>query len=166
MLQRQVALQLVGALVLAAPQGVARVHQRLALARDAALQLEHVVGEQPVLAADEVEILVARQQVPEALGREQDLVGIERSAFVDVHETALQHGALLFERVLREQQVHGRAIDLVGQAVDLAVELVHDAVGGLLLPLDVRELVGKRMNLGAQSLELLLDLGPFAPDVL
>src|SRR5439155_575881 len=40
-LEREVALQLVGPLVLAAAQGVACVDQRLALARDPALQLGH-----------------------------------------------------------------------------------------------------------------------------
>src|SRR3989442_4335457 len=58
-LEGEIALQLVRALVLAAAQGVARVHQRLALARDPTLQLEHVVGEQAILTADEIEILVA-----------------------------------------------------------------------------------------------------------
>src|SRR5207253_6676833 len=42
--------------------------------------------------------------------------------------------------------------------------LVHDAIGRLLLSLDVRELVGERVHLGAQPLELLLDVGPLAAD--
>src|SRR5207302_2284276 len=40
------------------------------------------------------------------------------------------------------------------------------AVGRLLLALDVRELVGDRMGLSAQPLELLLDLGALAADAL
>ena len=165
MLEREITLQLVGALVLAAAEGVARVHQRLPLAGDAVAQLGHVVLEQAILLADEEEVLVARQQIPEGLRREQHLVGVQRPALVDVHQAALEHGALLLERVLREQQVHRRAIDLIGEAVDLAVELVHDAVGTLFLPLDVRELVGERMHLGAEPLQLLLDLCPLAADV-
>src|SRR5439155_5665 len=80
-------------------------------------------------------------------------------------QDALEEKRAVLERVLREQQVHRRAIDLIGEAVDLAVELVHDAVGTLFLPLDVRELVGERMHLGAEPLQLLLDLCPLAADV-
>ena len=40
----------------------------------------------------------------------------------------------------------------------------HDAIGRLLLSLDVRELVGERVHLRAQPLELLLDVGPLAAD--
>jgi hypothetical protein len=57
-------------------------------------------------------------------------------------------------------------IDLAREAVDLAVELVHDAIGGLLLPLDVRKLVGERVSLGAQALELFLDRRALAADTL
>src|SRR6266550_2232077 len=52
-------------------------------------------------------------------------------------------------RVLREQQVDRGPVDLVRQRVNLAVQLVHDAIGRLLLSLDVRELVGERVHLGA-----------------
>src|SRR5436309_1550241 len=146
-LEREIALQLLGALALAAPQGVARVHEHLALARDPPLPLEHVVREQAVLPAHEVEVFVARQQVAEALGGEQHLVGVERPAFVDVHEAVVEHRPLLLEGVLGEQQVHGGAVDLARDAVDLAVELVDDAVRRLLLPLEVRELVRERVHL-------------------
>src|SRR5207249_4239378 len=56
-LERQEPLQLVGALCLATGERVARVHQPLALARDTVPQLEHVVRQQAVLAAHEIEIL-------------------------------------------------------------------------------------------------------------
>src|SRR5437763_10151754 len=164
-LEREIALQLLGALALAAPQGVARVDEHLALAGDPPLQLEHVVREQPVLPAHEVEVLVARQEVAEALGGEQHLVGVERPAFVDVREAVVEHRPLLLEGVLGEQQVHGGAVDLPRDAVDLAVQLVVHAVRRLLLPLEVRELVRERVHLRLEPLQLALDLGPLATDV-
>src|SRR3989442_438534 len=91
-------------------------------------------------------------------------VAAPRAPFGDVDQAALQNGALLGEGVLGEQQVDRGPVDLVRQRIDLAVQLVHDAIGRLLLPLDVRELVGERVHLGAQPLELLLDVGPLAAD--
>src|SRR5207249_10724474 len=82
----------------------------------------------------------------------------------DVDQAPLEHGALLGEGVLGEQQVDRGPIDLVRQRIDLAVQLVHDAIGRLFLALDVRELVGERVYLRAQPLELLLDVGPLAAD--
>src|SRR6266513_911711 len=165
-LERHVAVQLFGALVLAPPQRVARVDQRLSLPADTPLQLRHVVRQQPILPADEIQVFVARQQVAEALRREQHLVPVERPAFRDVDQAPLEHGALLGEGVLGEQQVDRGPVDLVRQGIDLAVQLVHDAIGGLLLSLDVRELVGERVDLGTQPLELLLDVRPLAADAL
>ena len=78
----------------------------------------------------------------------------------------VEHGPLLLEGVLGEEQVHGGAVDLAREGVDLAVELVDDAVRGLLLALEIRELVRKRVHLRLEPLELLLDLGPLAADVL
>src|SRR5207245_3382532 len=46
----------------------------------------------------------------------------------------------------------------------LPVQLVDDAVRGLLLPLDVRQLVRERVGLGAEPLEFLLHLRALAPD--
>src|SRR5213593_1018266 len=146
-LEGEIALQLFGALAPAAPQGVACVDERLALSGDPALQLEHVVREQAVLPGHEVEVFVARQQVAEALGGEQHLGGVERPALVDVHKAVVEHGPLLLEGVLGEEQVHGGAVDLAREGVDLAVELVDDAVRGLLLALEIRELVRKRVHL-------------------
>src|SRR5438552_15847834 len=163
-LEGQVAVQFFGALVLAPSQHVARVDQRLPLPADAPLQLRHVVRQQAILPAHEIQVLVARQQVAEALRREQHLVRVQRPPFGDVDQTALQDGALLREGVLGEQQVDRGPVDLVRQRIDLAVQLVHDAIGRLLLSLDVRELVGERVHLGAQPLELLLDVGPLAAD--
>ena len=152
-----VAQQLARALGLASPQGVARVHQRLPLPRDAVLQLGHVVGEQPILLGHQKEVFVARQQVAEALGGEQHLVGVEGAALGDVHQPALEHGALFGEGVLGEDQVHRHLIDLEAEPADLAVQLVHDAVGGVALALQIGDLVGDRVGLGAQPLQLLLD---------
>src|SRR5207244_1198988 len=161
-LEGQVAVQLFGALVLAPAQHVARVDQRLPLPGDAPVQLRHVVRQQAILPAHEIQVLVARQQVAEGLRREQHLVPVQRPPFGDVDQPALQDGALLGEGVLGEQQVDRGPVDLVRQRIDLAVQLVHDAIGRLLLSLDVRELIGERVHLGAQPLELLLDVGPLA----
>src|SRR6266702_813320 len=163
-LEGEVAVQLFGALVLAPSQHVPRVDQRLPLPADAPLQLRHVVRQEAVLPAHEIQVLVARQQVAEALRREQHLVRVQRPPFGDVDQAALQDGALLGEGVLGEQQVDRGPVDLVRQRIDLAVQLVHDAIGRLLLSLDVRELVGERVHLRAQPLELLLDIGPLAAD--
>ena len=111
------------------------------MARDAIAQLVHVIGQQAVLATHEIQILVARQQIAEALSREQDLPAVERAALVDVDQPPLQHGALLQQRVLRDQQVHRDLIDLPAQPRDLPVELVDDKVGALLLLLDVGDFV-------------------------
>src|SRR6185437_10836576 len=165
-LEGQIAIQLYGALVLASPQHVAPVDERLPLPADAPLQLRHVVRQQAILPAHEIQVLVARQQVAEALRREEHLVPVQRPALRDVHEAPLEHRALLGERVLGEQQVDRGPIDLVRQRIDLAVQLVDDAVGRLFLSLDVRELVGERVYLRAQPLELLLDVRPLPADAL
>src|SRR5205814_7110075 len=112
------------------------------------------------------EILVARQEIPEALGREQYLPAVQRAALVDVHQAALEHRALLEQRVLRNQQIDRDLIDLCAESRDLPVELVDDAVGALLLLLDVRDFVGERVRLGPKAVELLLDLGALAADAL
>src|SRR3989441_909809 len=162
----EIAVQLVGALVLAPRERFARVDEQLPLARDPVAQLVHVVGQQAVLAAHEVQVLVARQQIAEALSREQHLPAVERAALVDVDQAPLQHGALLQQRVLRDQQVHGDLIDLPAETGDLPVELVHDAVGALLLLLDVGDFIGQRVRLGSEPLQLLLDVGTLAADAL
>src|SRR6266702_4512982 len=59
-LDRQVPVQLLGALGLAPRQGIACVDQGLALSPDPPLQLGHVVLEQAILLAHEKEVLVAR----------------------------------------------------------------------------------------------------------
>src|SRR3989454_7844555 len=55
-------------------------------------------------------------------------------------------------------------VDLIGEGVDLPVQLVDDAVRGLLLPLDVRQLVRERVGLGAEPLEFLFHVRALAPD--
>src|SRR6267142_589361 len=163
-LERQVAAQLVGALAAAPAQCLARIHEQLALPRDAVAQLVHVVGEQAILPAHEIEIFVARQQVSEALCGKQHLPAVQRAALVDVHEPPLQHRALFEQRVLRDQQVDRDLIDLPAEPGDLAVQLVDDAVRALLLLLDVGDFVGEGMALGAEPLELLLDVGSLTLD--
>src|SRR5207244_214686 len=75
-------------------------------------------------------------------------------------------GAAPPQRVARaEQQVYGDAVDLTREPVDLTVQLVDDAVGRFLLELDVGQLVGERVRLRAQPLELLLHLRALTPDV-
>src|SRR5947207_3712543 len=111
-------------------------------------------------------MLVPRQEIAEALGGEQHLVAVEGPALVDVHEAAIENGALLGESVLREEQVDGGLVDLPAQGRDLPVQLVDDAVGGVLLVLEVGELVGDAVGLSAQPLELLLDRRALAADVL
>src|SRR5256886_5362965 len=111
-LERQVAPQLVGALLFAPRERLARIHEQLPLPRDAIAQFVHVVREQPILAADEVQILVAGQQIAKALRREQHLPAIERAALVNVDEPALQYRALFEQGVLRDQEVDRDLIDL------------------------------------------------------
>src|SRR5206468_6919243 len=57
------------------------------------------------------------------------------------------------------QQVHRDLVDLPAQPGDLAVQLVDDAIGALLLAVDIRQLVGQRVRGGAQAGQLLLDVG-------
>src|ERR1051326_2266520 len=154
MLEREVAAQLVRALDFAVRERLAGVHQQLALPGYAIAQLLHVVGQQAILATDEKEVLVARQQVAEALGGEQELPAVQRPALVDVHQPPLQHGALFEQRVLRDQEIDGDLVDLRAEAADLAVELIDDAVGALLLLLDVGDFVGEGMRLRPEALEL------------
>src|SRR6266403_1826012 len=138
----------------------------IAAAAVAALQFGHVIVQQAILLAQEIQILVARQQVAEGLRREQHLVPVQGPTLRDVHQPPLEHGAFLGEGVLGEQQVDRGPVDLIRQRINLAVQLVYDAVGRLFLPLDVRQFVGERVHLRAQSLELLLDIRALAADAL
>src|SRR5712671_7610962 len=166
MLEREVAPQLVRALVAPAAQRLARVDEELALARDAVAQLAHVVGEQLVLPADEIEVLVAGEQVAEAFGREQHLPAVQRTALVDVHEPPFQHRALFEQRILRDQQIHRDQVDLPAESRDLTVQLIDDAIGGLLLRFNVGDLVRERVRLRAEPRELLFDFGALATNAL
>src|SRR2546426_4756434 len=47
--------------------------------------------------------------------------------YTTLFRSPLEHGALLAERVLRQQQVHRGMVDLIGEGVDLPVQLVDDA---------------------------------------
>ncbi len=73
---------------------------------------------------------------------------------------------LFGEGVLGEEQIDRGLVDLPAQGRDLPIQLVDDAVGGVLLVLEVGDLVGDAVGLGAQPLELLLDRGALAADVL
>src|SRR5205814_4700299 len=84
--ERDIPAQLVRTLLAPAPQLLACVDEQLALPRDAIAQLAHVVRQQSILPAHQKEILVARQQIAEALGREQHLPAVQRAALVDVHQ--------------------------------------------------------------------------------
>src|SRR5258708_12778451 len=65
-LQLEVMIELVGAFAAAPAQLVARFHEHLAFARHPIAQLEHVVGEQAILPAHHVQVLLPRQHAPEA----------------------------------------------------------------------------------------------------
>ena len=95
MLEREIAAKLIGALLAATGERLTRIHEQLALARDAVAQLEHVIGEQAVLPADEEQVLVARQQIAEALGGQEHLPTVQRAALVDVHQPSFEHGPFL-----------------------------------------------------------------------
>src|SRR6266436_5593785 len=165
-LEREVTPQFVGPLAPAPAQRLARIHEELALPLDAAPQLVHVVREQPVLLGDEMEVLVARQQVAETFGGEQHLPTVQRPPLVDIHEPPLQNRALLKERVLGDQQVNRDLVDLPAESRDLAVQLVDDTIGRLLLRFDVCDFVGERVRLRAEPRQLLLDFRALAADAL
>src|SRR5438552_3394964 len=165
-LEREITAELIGPLLAATCERLTRIHEELALARDAVTQLEHVIGEQAVLPAHEEQVLIARQQVTEALGRQEYLPTVQRAPLVDVHEPPLEYGPFLEQRVLGNQQIHRDLVDLPAETRDLTVELVDDAVGALLLLLNVRDFVGERVRLGPKAVELLLDLGTLAADSL
>ena len=118
-----------------------------------------------VLLAREVEVLVAAQQVAERLDGEQHLVHVQLAALVDVDEPPLQHRVPLGEVVLGEDQLGGVAVELGGEAADLPVDLVDDAMGAFALALEVAELVLHVLDLALQSLLLDLEPVPLGPDL-
>ncbi len=132
-LEGEIAAQLIGALAPPPAQCFSGIDEQLALPRHAVAELVHVIGEQAILATDEVEILVARQEIAKALRREQHLPAIQGAALVDVYQAPLQHRALFEQRILRDQQIDGDLVDLAAESCDLAVQLIDDAVGRLLL---------------------------------
>jgi hypothetical protein len=124
------------------------------------------VGVGAVLPAGEVEVLVAAEQVAERLGGEQRLEGVELTPLVDVHQAALEDRTPLGEVVLGQDQLGARAVELAGEAGDLPLDLVHDALGGLALPLEVAELVVHVVHLALEPLLLLLEPVALAADLL
>ncbi len=129
-------------------------------------QLLHVGHQGAVLPAGEVEVLVAPEQVAERLCRQQHLEGVEIAPLVDIHQPALQHRAPFGQVVLRQHQLARGAVHLARQAVDLALQLGHDAVGGLPLAFEVLQLVLHIMHLPLQPLTLPLQLLPLRLDLL
>ncbi len=105
--------------------------------RNATSELFDLPGERPILSAHQVEVLVAAQQIAEALRGEQHLEDPQRSPLVDLHQSGLEHRPLLGEGVLGQHEVDGDGVQLGAQRADLAVELVDDARRRRLLPVDV-----------------------------
>ena len=125
-----------------------------------------VTDQASVLLAGEIEILVPAEEVTERLGREQHLEGVERAPLVDIHQPPLQHRAALGQVVLGQDELRAGAVELAGQAPDLPLDLVHDTLGGLALPLQVAQLVVDVVHLALQPLALALEPVPFGPDLL
>jgi hypothetical protein len=108
-----------------------------------------------ILTAGEIEILVAAQQVGEPLGGEQGLPGVEVAALVDLGEPPLEYRTALGEVVLREDQFGAGAVELTGEAADLAIDLADEPTGGVPLTLEIVDLVVDVVHLAAQPLLLL-----------
>src|SRR3990172_3633164 len=143
------------------PQLVLDAEQLATLAGDAASQRIHRAHQGPILARHQVEVLVPAQQVAERLGREHHLEGPEGPALVDVGQTAVQDGPLLGQGVLGEREVEGHRVERRPHAADLAVQLVHQAIGSTLLALDVGQLADDVVGPPAQPAQLGLQLLPF-----
>src|SRR6185437_2064398 len=75
-----------------------KLHQVAALAANAFTQSGYALHQGAIAERQEVQVLVARDEITEAVRGEQDLRGVERAPLVDVHESLLQDG--LTERLL------------------------------------------------------------------
>ena len=144
----------------------AHVEDGVALDDHAVPELLDVGHQRPVLAAGEVEVLVAAEQVAERFGGEQRLEGVERPALVDVDQPPLEHRAALGQVVLGQDQLGARAVELAREPADLPLDLVHDPLGGLALALEVAELVVDVVHLALEPLLLLLQPVALAADLL
>jgi hypothetical protein len=143
------------------------VGAQLALLIDqAALQLCDLADQHPIVHGHEVEVLVAVDQVGEALRGEQDLDVREGTSFVDVAHAALQDRAAQDEQVLSPDQVGGRDADgLLGRR-DLELELAQRVVADVDLLAEVVELCGERVRPRLQLVHRAPQLAALRPDLL
>ena len=145
---------------------LADVEQVVALLDHAVPELFDVAHQRAVLPAGEIEVLVPAQEVAERFGGEQGLEGVERAPLVDVHQPALQHRAALGEVVFREDELRAAPVEPAREAPDLALDLVHDLLGGLALALEDVELVVDVVDLALETLLLLLEPVALLADLL
>src|SRR5690606_21944866 len=117
-----------------------QISGQLFLARDETrLEPCDLVDQEAVVERDQVQVLVPVEQVPEALGAEEDLDGVERPALVDGAEPATEHDAPLGQAVTAVDQLAGRLLDAPGERGGLELDLPEHGDGGRDLALDVGE---------------------------
>ena len=141
--QRLEPILLLGLLVEIELDALLKAHEVRALMIDLVAQIFHAVHERLVAHGEEVEILVAREQLAEAPRREQHLEGEERAALVDVDQPPPQRGLLHRDLVLRAHEIRCRGADLARDRVELRVERVHHARRDVRLAVERLDLLGK-----------------------
>ena len=84
--------------VLELPQ---RLLELLLLQRDPRLQSAHVLDHAPVVQRDQVQVLVAADQIAEVLRAQQHAHRVQRPALVDRAQAAVQRRGAVFDALLR-----------------------------------------------------------------
>ncbi len=147
--------------------------QRFPLFLKAVLQLLDLADQQTVVEGDQVEVLVAIDQVAETFGGEQHLYLGQGATLVEVAGPAREQHLFLYQLILCTQQIRGRCADLLVADGQLAVELAEQRflVRGLLVEVVelvglIVELRGERGHLRAEPLLFVTDLREALPALL
>ncbi len=112
----------------------------------------------PVVPGHQVKVLVPADQVAERTGFHHDLNGMEVAPLVDLTQAGLELGAPQHEVVVRVEHVPRGLVDLDRIRLDLEVELIKGTARRPDTPLDVRDFLGKRVDLAAQIIILTCQL--------
>src|SRR5664279_1217754 len=93
--------------------------------------------------SEEMQILVAREQLAEGTRGEKHLEREERTALVDVHEAAAQRRLFDGDLILRAHEIGRGGANLARDRVELCVERVHHARGDVGLAVECLHLFGE-----------------------